>query len=177
MTSRHFLFPALALSVLLGGCAGPGPHAQQGAAAGGAIGAITGALIANNNGGYGVGGALLGAAVGAMTGSAIGAAHDQQNAPVYGGEAPPPPHHRTYTRVETVSVPPSAPRSMPPETIPPPPAGVEAVWIPGYWDYNGASYIWTPGRWEIPPPDKHSYIAAHWETHADANVFVRGTWQ
>jgi hypothetical protein len=146
--------------------------------AGGTIGAIAGALIANNNGGFGAGGALLGAALGAMTGSAIGDAHDRQNGTVYGGEAPPPyAPHRTYTRVETVSVPPSAPRSMPPETIPPPPAGAEVVWIPGYWDYNGTSYIWTPGRWEIPPPDKHSYIAAHWETHADANVFVGGSWQ
>ena len=53
----------------------------------------------------------------------------------------------------------------------------EALWIPGYWDFNGNGYVWTPGHWEVPPPNSRSYVAAHWEVRANTNVFVRGYWQ
>jgi hypothetical protein len=182
MNSRLFL-PALALSALLSGCVGTGPNTQTGAVAGGVLGAIVGGVIGNNHGsGNAASGAAIGAAVGAIAGGTMGNAQDHQNGTVYG--APPPSQqvqyqNRTYTHVQTVTVPPrvpSAPRSMPTEQIPPSPS-LEAVWIPGYWDYNGTSYVWTAGRWEIPPPGSTTYIAAHWETRMNTNVFVRGYWE
>ncbi|HET7534951.1 MAG TPA: YXWGXW repeat-containing protein [Candidatus Didemnitutus sp.] len=183
MISRYVTVPALALSVLLGGCASSGPNAQRGAAAGGALGAIAGAIIGNNShGGNGATGALIGAAFGAVAGGAAGSMKDEENAAKqqqrYDSSVPyqPPQHHRTYSSVPAVSHVPSPPSSMPNETIPPSPNSA-AIWVPGYWDYNGVSYVWMPGRWEIPPPDKQDFMAGHWEVHDNAYVFVRGHWE
>jgi len=118
--------------------------------------------------------ALLGGCVGT-----IGNANDHQDGTVY--DEPQPYHRRarrSYTRVEEVPPPPPAQPAPPDvaEKITPSPAA-EAVWIPGYWDFNGNAYAWTPGHWEIPPPNSRSYVASHWEVRANTNVFVRGHWQ
>jgi hypothetical protein len=177
---RIFILPALALSIVLGGCASASPNTQQGAVAGGALGAIAGAIVGNNSGsGNGASGAAVGAVLGAIAGGAMGNAKDQEQAEArrYQNEAPyqAQPGY-TYTQVVPASHAPKPPVSMPPEEIPPSP-NPAAIWIPGYWDYNGASYVWMPGRWEIPPHDKTTYVAAHWETRMGKSVFVRGTWE
>lgn len=180
MNSPKLILPALTLAALLGGCVGTGPNTQRGAVTGGALGALAGAIIGNNSGhGNGASGAAVGALAGAVLGGTIGNANDHQDGTVY--DEPQPQYHRRarrYTRIEEVPPPPPA-QPAPPEVaekITPSPSP-EAVWIPGYWDFNGNAYAWTPGHWEIPPPNSRSYVASHWEVRANTNVFVRGSWQ
>lgn len=169
MKRPSIVIPALALCTLLSGCVGVGPNTQEGAVTGGALGAIAGAIIGHNSRGGGeLGGALLGATAGALAGGALGNAQDQRNGTLYTTDS-------SQTRV-IVTAPPQPPSSSPTEYPGPAPAS-NAVWIPGYWDYNGAGYVWTPGRWEIPPPMASSYVAAHWEYRRNSYVFVRGYWQ
>jgi hypothetical protein len=54
---------------------------------------------------------------------------------------------------------PTAPAPPPPdrvETIPVQPVA-GAVWVPGYWHWEGKDWVWVPGRWRMPPP-----AAPHW---------------
>ena len=171
---------AFALTTLLSGCVGSGPNTEQGALTGGALGALAGAVIGHNSrGGDAVGGAILGAAGGAIAGGVIGNSVDQERGTIYG---PPEPRRRAYaypeqrsyrvTRVEA----PSAPPQTPVENIPPSPAP-NAVWVAGYWIYDGRSYAWMSGRWEIPPPFAHAYVPAHSESRNGQMVYVPGYWQ
>lgn len=45
--------------------------------------------------------------------------------------------------------PPPSPRA---ET-PPPKASQNAVWVPGYWRWNGFSWLWLSGFWRVPESD------------------------
>jgi len=175
MHHKSWLISSVALSALLAGCVGTGPNTQQGAVNGAALGAIAGAIIGNNSGGHnGAAGALIGAVAGTIAGGTMGNSIDQQNGTLY---PYPQPQRRGYYYRTAVAQParPVAPEPLT-EVVPPAPAS-NAVWVPGYWDFNGTGYVWTSGRWEIPPPMSTSYIAAHWETRDDANVFVRGYWR
>lgn len=174
MHHKSWLISSVALSALLVGCVGTGPNTQQGAVNGAALGAIAGAIIGNNSGGHnGAAGALIGAVAGTIAGGTMGNSIDQQNGTVYGYPAAQPAYYRT-------SVQPQPPAPPPPpavaEVVTMAPA-VNALWVPGYWDYNGTGYNWSSGHWEIPPPESSTYIAAHWETRGGAYVFVRGYWR
>jgi uncharacterized membrane protein YebE (DUF533 family) len=141
-----FLGSALAVSALGAGCVGTGPNTQQGAVTGGALGALAGAIIGNNSGGSGLGGALIGGAVGAIAGGTLGNQEDNQRGTVYDGRAyaerPP-----VYRRYESGPPPPPPAPPSDPVTAPPSP---NAVWVPGYWTYDGYRYTWVGGRWELP---------------------------
>ena len=172
MTTAKFLLPTLTLSVLLSGCVGTGPNTQQGAVTGGALGALAGAIIGNNSrGGNALGGALIGGAAGAIAGGTIGNSVDNQRGTVYGSP-------RRTTTYYTVAQPPPPPPGPPPaaDNIPPSPAP-NALWIPGYWSYDGVRYGWMAGHWEIPPPNARTYMAAHWENQGNGYAFVQGYWQ
>jgi hypothetical protein len=69
---------------------------------------------------------------------------------------------------------------------PPPPRQTEvivtqpapdAIWIQGYWEFDGRAYAWVPGHWDVPPPRYHHYVAAHWQRREGAWVYVRGYWR
>jgi hypothetical protein len=174
MYRKSLFVSSLAVSALLTGCVGTGPNTQQGAVGGAALGALAGAIIGNNSGSHNGGaGALIGAAAGALAGGTLGNAKDNQEGTVYGA---PPPQPRGYYRTTMVQQSPPAPPAPLADTVTPSPAP-NALWVPGYWDFNGTTYTWTAGHWEIPPPMSTTYVAAHWETRAGANVFVRGYWQ
>ncbi len=172
MNKKILLVPVLALSSLFSGCVGTGPNTQNGAVAGGALGAIAGAIIGHNSGGGNtLGGALIGGAAGAIAGGTIGNSVDHQNGTVYGE---PRPETVSYTVVET---PPPSPPALPPQ--PPPgatPPAPNALWVPGYWSFDGARYTWVDAHWEVPPPLAKSYVAAHWEPRNGGYVFVPGYW-
>lgn len=175
MNKARFLVPAVALSVLFAGCVGVGPNTQQGAVSGGALGALAGAIIGNNSrGGDAFGGAILGGTLGAIAGGALGNSVDNQRGTLYG--YPDAPGDRAYRRVTVVQAGPPPPPPQISETVTAPPAP-NALWVPGYWSFDGARYTWFAGHWEIPPPNAHAYVAAHWENRGNANVYVQGYWR
>ena len=68
---------------------------------------------------------------------------------------------------------------------PPPPAQVEVappvpgpgyVWLPGYWNWNGAAYVWYPGRYEVRPAGATVWISAAWVARGGRWVFRPGHW-
>jgi hypothetical protein len=172
MRKTALLVSTLALSLLGAGCVGTGPNTQQGAVTGGMLGALAGAIIGHNSsGGDALGGALLGGTAGALAGGALGNSVDNQRGTIYDRPYYPAPG---YSRVVTEA--PPAPPAPPAETITAPPAP-NALWIPGYWTFDGARYTWTAGHWEVPPPNARTYVAGHWENQGNVPVYVQGTWR
>jgi hypothetical protein len=171
MQTRGILLLCLAFSVLGTGCVGTGPNTQQGAVTGGAIGALAGAIIGNNSGGHNaLGGAIIGGAVGAIAGGTIGNSVDQQRGTIYGSE-------REATTTVVVQQPPPPPPPPPSEVVSVQPAP-GAVWIPGYWAFDGYRYVWVSGGWQMPPPYHYAYVAPHWVYRGGRGyIFVRGYWR
>jgi len=147
---------ALALSTLGTGCVGTGPNTQQGAVNGAALGAILGGIIGNNHGHQTWEGAAIGAAAGAIAGGTLGNAADNRNGTIY--RSP----DEAATNVVVQQVPATPPPAAPTEVVVTPPPSPAAIWIPGYWAYNGSGYVWAAGRWEIPPPNCRAYVAPYW---------------
>lgn len=167
---NRFVLP-LTLSLLCAGCVGTGPNTQQGAVTGGALGALAGAIIGNNSRGHdSVGGAILGGLAGAVAGGTLGNSVDNQQGTLYG------PPQVARASVVAQQAPPAPPSSQPADVVTAPPSPT-AIWIPGYWAYNGYGYVWTAGRWEIPPPNCHAYVAPYWANQGGAYVYVQGTWR
>jgi hypothetical protein len=176
---KSILLVSLIVPALFTGCVGTGPNTQQGAVAGGTLGAIAGAVIGNNSrGGDALGGAVLGGIAGALAGGALGNSVDQQKGtlydsygyPVEGG------YRRTVVTQQVTTTAAPQPPPAPAENIGPAPAP-NAVWVPGFWIYDGRSYTWNAGKWEVPPPNAHSYVAAHWAPQGSGYVYVPGAWQ
>jgi hypothetical protein len=51
-----------------------------------------------------------------------------------------------------------------------------AVWIPGFWMWNGRGYAWVPGGWRIPPRPGMRWRPAHWRLTLGGAVLVPGAW-
>jgi len=170
MSKQTNLITVLSLCVLCSGCVGTGPNTQQGAVAGGAVGALAGAIIGNNSGSHnGLAGALIGGTVGAIAGGTIGNSIDNQRGTLYTSER--------EARTQIVY-------SQPPPAAPAPQAEVvgaqprpDAVWVPGFWEYNGQGYVWVNGYWAVPPAYHRNYVAAHWAYRGGYYVYIRGYWR
>jgi hypothetical protein len=176
MKTRTFLISSLALATLLTGCVGTGPNTQQGAVAGGAAGALAGAIIGNNSrGGNALGGALIGGAVGAIVGGTIGNSVDHQRGTIYGN------YDQAYaSRVEMRGPPPMTPPPPQVAEVVPAAPSPSALWIPGYWSFDGNAYAyyWLAGHWEMPPPNVRTYVTAHWERRGrHYYCWVQSYWQ
>lgn len=172
MKNSSLLIPVFALSTLLTGCVGVGPNTQRGAVTGGALGAIAGGIIGNNSRGGALGGALLGAELGALAGGTLGNSVDHQEGTLY-GRSP------AYSSARDARYAPPPPPPNPPQTadaVPPAPSP-DAIWISGYWLFDGRSYAWLAGHWEVPPPGAHAYVAAHWENQGSRSGYVPSYWQ
>jgi hypothetical protein len=172
MQKRISLALGLALSLVCAGCVGSGPNTQNGAVAGGAIGALTGAIIGNNSGGRnGLAGALIGGTVGAIAGGAIGNSIDHENGTIYGSEA------QATTTVVVQNPPPPPPQ--PADAYMGPPPFPNAVWINGYWAWTGQGYQWAAGHWIQAPPGGYTiYVAPHWRYRPDGTyVYIGGYWR
>ena len=172
--SRQALTLALIAGTFTAGCSSTSSNTTRDAAAGAAIGAVAGAIIGNNHGdNNGASGAAIGAAAGAVAGGAYGHNEDRKQASVYANSTP-----GDSAAVTNIYVPNSPP--MPPapiaESIPSQPVS-NAVWIPGYWNFdNGNSYAWTAGRWEIPPQNTRSFQPPQWRRQGNGYVYVRAYW-
>src|SRR5262245_51470847 len=69
-------------------------------------------------------------------------------------ESASPPPARPHVTATTPG--PAAPPEPPPlraEVVPPAPA-TGAVWIAGYWAWDGRAYAWIAGEWKVPPTPK-----------------------
>jgi hypothetical protein len=58
-------------------------------------------------------------------------------------------------------------RSAPPQA--------NALWVAGYWHWNGIQYTWIPGHWESPPPGT-TWRAPKYSLHNGAYVYEPGGW-
>jgi hypothetical protein len=70
-------------------------------------------------------------------------------------------------------------------TDPPPPVQTEvvgeppyagAVWVGGYWGWEGGRHVWHAGTWERPRPG-YVWQPHRWEPRGRGYVFVRGGWR
>lgn len=111
--------------------------------------------------------------------------YDTTPAPIYGQPAPwvyadPMPQ-------EVVSVYVEPPLSQPPPIlvgwapppmlvdIPPPMPFAGAVWIGGYWVWEG-TWVWAAGRWMAPPWPYYTWVPPYYEHRDGRVVFVTGFW-
>jgi len=51
-----------------------------------------------------------------------------------------------------------------------------AVWIVGYWQWNGSVFVWVPGSWQLPPSAGVRWQPPHWRVSVGGVVFVPGRW-
>jgi hypothetical protein len=169
MKTPTTLFFLTAFAFSGSGCVGTGPNTQQGAVSGAALGALAGAIIGNNSGGNGASGAAIGAVAGAVMGGTLGNAEDHRRGTIYGSEA------EATSQVVVPSVPPTPTPRQEVVVVQPDP---EAIWIPGYWEYEPSGYVWITGHWEVPPRHHRHYVPPHWTRHRQGGyVYVRGHWR
>ncbi len=74
--------------------------------------------------------------------------------------------------VIVASVPPPAPYV---EVVPPPPYG-GAVWLGGYWGWQGNRHVWVGGRYEAPRPG-YTWQPHHWVQHNNQWHLEGGAWR
>jgi len=57
------------------------------------------------------------------------------------------------------------------------PPSDKAVWIPGYWEWNGVQkdYVWTTGTWRNPPPGRF-WVNGYWKRDDKGWYRVPGFW-
>ena len=51
-----------------------------------------------------------------------------------------------------------------------------ALWISGYWGWEGSRHVWTPGRWEHPRPG-YRWVPRTWEQHGREWHQRGGRWE
>lgn len=51
-----------------------------------------------------------------------------------------------------------------------------AVWIAGYWRWNGNKYVWAKGKWAKPKKGK-KWIPGHWKSSRRGYFWVPGHWK
>lgn len=58
---------------------------------------------------------------------------------------------------------------------PPPPPFVGAVWVGGYWAWQGR-WVWSAGYWDRPPRMGYVWMEPYYEHRGNAVLFVNGFW-
>jgi hypothetical protein len=71
----------------------------------------------------------------------------------------------------------TAPDAPPPaKSEAPPPAPVaSAVWVGGFWQWNGTSWVWIAGSYQLRPPQM-SWRAPEWRARGSVHVLIPGGW-
>jgi hypothetical protein len=57
----------------------------------------------------------------------------------------------------------------------PPPPQEYAVWVQGYWTYDGRQYVWQPGSWQV-VQQGHRYRQPRWIQRGNEWAFYEGRW-
>ncbi len=95
-----------------------------------------------------------------------------------------PPEPANEVRVPVVTTPGPARVYVPQEPPPPvaerrskPRPGSEAVWTPGFWEWDEADarFVWVAGSWQIPPSGM-TWQPGRWEHESRGWYFVPGQW-
>ncbi len=87
-------------------------------------------------------------------------------------EPAPPPEAQGQVQGPVVQ---QAPPALPAENIPPPPFD-GAVWVDGYWSWNGGTYVWIPGRYVSPPQPGVYWYPGGWVMQGGGYIWVGGRW-
>lgn len=91
---------------------------------------------------------------------------------------PPPPAISIYVEPPLVQPEPVLVNVAPPPMLvesPPPPPMPEAVWVGGYWGWQG-QWVWCAGRWLSPPQAGYRWVQPYYENRDGAVIFVGGHW-
>ena len=58
---------------------------------------------------------------------------------------------------------------------PPPPPFPYAVWVGGYWVWQG-NWVWAHGHWMAPPRAQYVWVHPYYEHRGGAVIFISGYW-
>src|SRR5580692_4370233 len=92
--------------------------------------------------------------------------------------APPPPVVSVYVEPPISQPAPIAVGWAPPAMLvesPPPPPFAEAVWVGGYWVWQG-NWVWAHGHWMGPPRPNYGWVHPYYENRDGVVIFVGGHW-
>ena len=93
-------------------------------------------------------------------------------------EAAPPPPVSVYEEPPLSEPAPIAVGWAPPPMlveVPPPPPFPYAVWVGGYWVWQG-NWVWAHGHWMAPPRAQYVWVHPYYEHRGDAVIFINGHW-
>ncbi len=76
---------------------------------------------------------------------------------------------------EQTTTAPAAPPPLQAETPPPPPAP-SAVWLAGFWQWNGTSWVWIAGSYQLRPAGSVTWRAPEWRPRGSVHILVPGGW-
>jgi hypothetical protein len=76
---------------------------------------------------------------------------------------------------EQTTTAPSAPPPPQPEVAPAAPVAV-AVWVPGFWQWNGTSWVWISGSYQLRPEPRVSWRVPEWRARGNVHVLIPGGW-
>lgn len=91
---------------------------------------------------------------------------------------PPPPVVSVYVEPPISQPPPIAVGWAPPPMLvesPPPPPFPEAVWVGGYWVWQG-NWVWAHGHWMGPPRPNYAWVHPYYEARDGVVIFIAGHW-
>lgn len=91
---------------------------------------------------------------------------------------PPAPVVSVYVEPPLVQPEPIAVAWAPPPMLveaPPPLPFAGAIWIGGYWVWEG-NWVWAAGRWAPPPQPGYGWVHPYYEHRGNLVVFVTGHW-
>jgi hypothetical protein len=72
----------------------------------------------------------------------------------------------------------TAPVAPPPPKVetPPAPPVTTVVWVPGFWQWDGATWIWIAGAYQLRPTASLTWRAPEWRPRGTVHVLVPGAW-
>lgn len=91
---------------------------------------------------------------------------------------PPPPVVSVYVEPPISQPPPIAVGWAPPAMLvetPPPSPFPEAVWVGGYWVWQG-NWVWAHGHWMGPPRRNYAWVHPYYEARDGVVIFIAGHW-
>ena len=91
---------------------------------------------------------------------------------------PPPPVVSVYVEPPIDEPPPIAVGWAPPAMLveyPPPTPFPDAVWVGGYWVWQG-NWVWAHGHWVAPPRPSYAWVHPYYEHRDGVVIFIAGHW-